>query len=78
MRSRKAGVAFPGDTGTINDQAEPAMCCCQIPPCHDFRPTPKAVDEDMRVSRIWTSFAAGVVLLSMSLASAVWLASRLA
>jgi hypothetical protein len=62
----------------INDHAEPAMCCCPIPPCHDFRAAPRAADEDIRVSRIWASFAAGVVLLSMSLAGAVWLASRLA
>jgi hypothetical protein len=52
-------------------------CCCQIPPCHDVRPDQKAADDDIRVSRIWASFAAGIVLLSMSLAGAVWLASRL-
>jgi hypothetical protein len=53
-------------------------CCCQIPPRDDIRPDRKAADDDIRVGRIWASFAAGVVLLSMSLASAVWLVSRLA
>ncbi|MBI5320902.1 hypothetical protein [Bradyrhizobium sp.] len=53
--------------------------CCQIPPCHDFHPIrTKPVDGSGPTTRAWASFAAGVVLLSLSLASAIWLAARLA
>lgn len=53
--------------------------CCQIPSYHDLRPArPEPVGGSGLVIGIWASFAAGVVLLSLSLASALWLASRLA
>jgi hypothetical protein len=52
--------------------------CCQIPPYHDLRPDRKSAGDDGHLNRIWTSFVAGVVLLSLSLASAIWLAAFLA
>jgi len=53
--------------------------CCQIPPCEDPRPrrTNSVGDENLAM-RVWASFVTGVVLLSLSLASAIWLAARLA
>jgi len=53
--------------------------CCQIPPYHDLRPARTGpADGSGLLNGIWASFAAGVVLLLLSLASALWLASRLA
>jgi len=52
--------------------------CCQIPPYHELRPDRKSAVDDGSLNRIWASFVAGVVLLSMSLAGAIWLATRLA
>jgi hypothetical protein len=53
--------------------------CCQIPLHEDVRPRrTKSVGENHLAVRVWASFAAGVVLLSLSLASAVWIAARLA
>ena len=53
--------------------------CCQIPPFHDFRPirTRSVGDRSLEI-RAWASFVAGVALLSLALASAVWLVLRLA
>ncbi len=52
--------------------------CCHIPPYEDLGPRRTgSVGEKHPAARIWASFVAGVVLLSMSLASAVWLAARL-
>jgi 5-enolpyruvylshikimate-3-phosphate synthase len=52
--------------------------CCQIPPYGDLRPTQtNSVDDHRLAMWAWASFATGVVLLSLSLASAIWLASRL-
>ena len=78
LRERKAAGRAPGDKEPSDKQSEPAMCC-QIPPCHDFRPIrAKPADGSGLATRAWASFAAGVVLLSLSLASAIWLAARLA
>lgn len=53
--------------------------CCQIPPCEDLRPRrTNSVGEKELAMRVWATFVAGVVLLSLSLASAIWLAARLA
>jgi hypothetical protein len=53
--------------------------CCQIPPYEDLRPRrTKSVAEQHLEVRAWASFAAGIVLLSLSLASAAWIAARFA
>jgi len=53
--------------------------CCQIPPYDDLRlHRTGSIDDKRLVIRAWASFVAGVVLLSASLASAIWLATRLA
>ena len=53
--------------------------CCQIPPYEELRPSrTESVGEKHLEVRVWASFAAGVVLLSLSLASAIWLVARLA
>lgn len=78
LRERKAAGRAPGDKEPPDNPSESAMCC-QIPPCHDFHPIrTKPVDGSGPTTRAWASFAAGVVLLSLSLASAIWLAARLA
>jgi hypothetical protein len=78
LRSRKAAGAASGKKKRYRQPPEPAMCC-QIPPYHDLRPARTGpVGGSGLVIGIWASFAAGVVLLSLSLASAVWLVSRLA
>ena len=42
--------------------------CCQIPPCDDLRPRrTNAVGEKDLAMRVWATFAAGVVLLSLAL-----------
>jgi hypothetical protein len=52
--------------------------CCHIPPYHDDRFSPaKPTGGNHAVERMWVSLFGGVALLSLSLASAVWLASRL-
>ena len=64
--------------GMIDDHVASVMCC-QIPPYHDSRSErPKSQEDDGAIVRIWASFVAGIVLLSLSLVSAIWLASRLA
>ena len=64
--------------GMIDDHVASVMCC-HIPPYHDFRSErPKSQEDDGAIVRIWASFVAGIVLLSLSLVSAIWLASRLA
>lgn len=53
--------------------------CCQIPPYEDLRPRrTKSEGEKHLEMRAWASFATGIVLLSLSLASAIWLAAHLA
>jgi hypothetical protein len=37
----------------------------------------RPADDGRRVFQLWASFATGVALLSLSLASAIWLAVRL-
>jgi hypothetical protein len=79
LRSRKETDAASGDRGGIDDHVEQAMCCCQIPPYHDVRPArTKPADDNGFVVKIWASFVTGIALLSLSLASAAWLASWLA
>jgi hypothetical protein len=78
LRWRKAAGEVSGDKDAIDDQAERAMCC-QIPPYRDFRPDQtKSTDDNNQVTQSGARFFAGVVLLSASMASAAWLAFRLA
>ena len=73
----QGGRTGPGQYADIDNGQKLTMCCCQIPPCRDFRPLSEPVD-DRLVTRAWASFLAGVVLLSLALASAIWLAAQLA
>jgi hypothetical protein len=52
--------------------------CCHIPPHHDrpFSPA-RPADGNHPVERMWVSLFGGIAFLSLSLASAIWLASRL-
>ena len=70
LRSRKDNGGLPGDTGVM---------CCQIPPHYDSSAARvQSIDDDSVVVRIWAGFVTGIVLASLSLLSAVWLASRFA
>jgi len=50
--------------------------CCHIPPYHDDACSPAKPTGDA-VERMWASLFSGVALLSLSLASAIWLVSRI-
>lgn len=70
LRSRKDNGGLPGDRSTM---------CCQIPPHYDSSAARvQPIDDDSVVVRIWAGFVTGIVLVSLSLLSAVWLASRFA
>jgi hypothetical protein len=74
---RKTPATTSRDKGVSTQRKSGTMCCCQIPP-YDFRSdrTRSAGDGGI-VVRAWASLLAGAVLLSASLASAIWLAVRL-
>jgi hypothetical protein len=61
----------------IDSQAKPAMCCCQIPPPHDFRPDRREAAGAGTPGWMWASFAVGIAFLSLSLTTAILLAVRL-
>jgi hypothetical protein len=53
------------------------MCCCQIPPYHDPRPSRREAAGTGAPAWMWASLAAGIAFLSLSLTTAIMLAITL-
>lgn len=52
--------------------------CCQLPHVGEVGPSRNETAGSDALAWIWACFAAGVVFLSLSLATAVWIAVRFA
>ena len=77
MRSRKAATVASRDKDSIEHGTERAMCCCQIPPYHDPRPSRREAAGTGAPAWMWASLAAGIAFLSLSLTTAIMLAITL-
>jgi len=78
LRSRKDTGAVSGDktTSTIKQEAE-AMCCCPIQPYDGVRTSRRETVGSSASSWMWVCVIAGVTLLSLSLATGIWVAVTL-
>jgi hypothetical protein len=75
LRLRKVAKAVSGDkTISTIEQGRPAMCCCQIPPYDDFRTSRCETAGSSGSTWMSACFVAGVTLLSLSLATGIWIA----
>jgi hypothetical protein len=75
LRSRKVAKAVSGDkTISTIKQGRPAMCCCQIPLHEDVRTSRRETAGSGASTWTWACFVAGVALLSLSLATGIWVA----
>jgi len=75
LRSRKVAKAVLGDkTISTIKQGRPAMCCCRIPPYEDVSTGRRETAGSRASTWMWASFVAGVALLSLSLATGIWVA----
>ena len=50
------------------------MCCCQIPSYEDVRTSRRETAGSRASTWMWACFIAGVALLSLSLATGIWVA----
>jgi len=78
LRSRKDTGAVSRDKtiSTIKQKAG-AMCCCQIPPYDDIHTSRCETVGSSAPTWMRACFVAGVALLSLSLATGIWVAATL-